>query len=222
MWIGSLPLENCIPGKAPWLGSVDAIVLGSLSLSGLGRSFRDDALRFSPAIATGAELSGAGATGASAEVAVSAATGITGARDAGAAGTNREAPVVSGAGTATTAGAAAVAAVTGGRGAGATATAGTAGEAIPAGSPDSIVSGGRLLTTGACDAGADGIGSGLVVGSTRTSGTRGGSAAGEAITAGALDSIVSGGGVLTTGAGDAGADGIGSELVVGSTRTSGT
>src|SRR5215472_15691248 len=148
MWIGSLPLENCIPGNAPWLGSADAIVLGSLSLSGLGRSFRDDALRFWPAIATGADLSGAGATGASAEVAVSAAaTGITVARDAGAAGTNREAPVVSGAGTATTAGAAAVAAVTGGRGAGATATAGTAGEAIPAGSPDSIVSGGRLLTT---------------------------------------------------------------------------
>jgi hypothetical protein len=171
MWIGSLPLENCIPGNAPWLGSLDAIVVGSLSLFGLGRSFPDDALRVSPAIAAGADLSGAAATGATAGVAVSAAaTGITGAGDAGAARTKREAAaLVSGAGTATTAAAAAVAAATGGTAAtGATATAGAAGEAVPA-APDSIEMGGAPLATGAGDDCADGIGSELVVGSTRTS-----------------------------------------------------
>src|SRR5215469_16870894 len=127
MWIGSLPLESCIPGNAPWLGSFDAIVVGSLSLCGLGRSFPDDALRVSLAIATGADLSGPAATGANAGVAVSAAaTGTTG---AGAAGTNGEAAaVVSGAGPATTGAAAAVAAATGGTSTGATATGGAAGD----------------------------------------------------------------------------------------------
>ena len=144
-WIGSLPLENCIPGNAPWLGSLDAIVVGSLSPCGLGRPFPDDDLRVSPAITTGADLSGAAASGATAGVAVSAAaTGITGAGDA-------------------------VAAATGGTGAGATTTAGGAGETIPAVAPDSIETGGGRLATGAGDGSADGIGSDFVVGSTRTS-----------------------------------------------------
>src|SRR5215469_8544383 len=100
MWIGSLPLESCIPGNAPWLGSFDAIVVGSLSLCGLGRSFPDDALRVSLAIVTGADLSGPAATGASAGVVSAAATGTTGAV---AAGTNGDAAsVVSGAGPALT------------------------------------------------------------------------------------------------------------------------
>jgi hypothetical protein len=168
MWIGSLPLENCIPGNAPWLGSVDVIVVGCLSLCGLGRSFRGDSLLVSPAIATGADLSGVAGTGASAGVTVSAAaTGTAGAGDAGAAGTHREAAaVVSGAGAATTAGAAAVATAAGGGGA--TTTAGATGEAIPAGAPDSIVTGGRLLATGGGDDSADGIGSEFLLGSTRT------------------------------------------------------
>ena len=170
MWIGSLPLENCIPGNAPWLGSVDAIVVGCLSLCGGGGSFPDDALLVSPALATGADVSGVAAIGASAGGAVSAAaTGTTGAGEPGAAGTQREAAaVVSGAGTATTA--AAVATTAGGTGRGATiTTAGAAGEAIPAGAPDSIETGGGLLATGAGDDSADGIGSEFLVGSTRSS-----------------------------------------------------
>ena len=169
MWMGSLPLENCIPGNAPWLGSLDATVVGSLSLWGLGRSFPDDALRVSPPIATGADLSVAAGTGATAGVAVSAAaTGITGGGDA--AGTIREAgALVSGTAT-TAAAAAAVAAATGGTAAGATVTAEAAGEALPE-APDSNGTGGGLLATGAGDDSTDGIGSELVVGSTRTSDT---------------------------------------------------
>jgi len=94
------------------------------------------------------------------------------------------------------------------------------GEAITAGAPDSLGSGDGLLATGAGDDFTDGIGSEFVVGSTRTSAARGGSVTGEAIAAGAPDSIGSGGGLLATGAGDDSTDGIGSELVVGSTRTS--
>lgn len=252
MWIGSLPLENCIPGNAPWLDSVDAIVVGCLSLCGLGRAFRGNSLLVSPAIATGADLSGVAGTGASAGVTVSAAaTGTAGAGDAagthreaaavvsgagaattagtaavatgagesGAAGTDREAAaVVSGAGAGTSAGAAAVATATGGGGA--TTTAGATGEAIPAGAPDSIVTGGRLLATGAGDDSADGIGSEFLLGSTRTPDAWGASAPGEAIIAGGPDSIGIAGAPLATGAGDGCADGIGSELVVGSTRTS--
>ena len=222
MWIGSLPLENCMPGNAPWLGSLDAIVVGSLSFCGVGRSFPDDPLRVPLAIATGADLSGPAPSGASAGVAVSAAsTGTTGAGVAGAAGSNREAAaVVSGAGTTIAGAAAAVAAVTGRTGAGATATAGAAGEALPAETPDSIGSGGGLLAMGAGDDSTDGIGSEWVVGSTRTSPARGGSATGDAITAGAPDSIGTGGGPLATGAGDGCVDGIGSGLLVGSPRTS--
>src|SRR5215469_1428753 len=127
MWIGSLPLESCIPGNAPWLGSFDAIVVGSLSLCGLGRSFPDDALRVSLAIVTGADLSGPAATGASAGVVSAAATGTT----------------------------AAVAAATGGTSTGATATGGAAG-----------------------DDSTDGIGSEFVVGPTRSSAAPVGSVAG--------------------------------------------
>src|SRR5215831_2781256 len=144
IWMGSLPLENCIPGNAPWLGSLDAIVVGSL-LWGLGRSFPADALVVSAAISTGADLSEAVASGAIAGVAVSAAaTGSTGAP-------------------------AAVTTATGVTGAGAVATAGAAGEAIPAGAPDSIGTEGGLLTTGARQGSADGIGCELVVRSTPTS-----------------------------------------------------
>ena len=222
--MGSLPLENCIPGNAPCLGSLDAIVVGSLALSGLARFFPDDALRVSPASATGADFSGAAATGAGGAVAGSAAaTGIAVAADAGAAGTHGEAAaVVSAAGAATTATAAAVATATGVTGAGATAAAEAAGETVRALTPDSIGTAGGLLATGMGDGSADGIGSEFAVGSTRTSDGGEASAAGEAIAAGTPDSVGTAGGLLATGAGDGWADGIGSELVVGSTRISDT